>query len=61
MWNWISRRKHFRRDEDLRLRMEKAIEEKHKVSVDALEKLRQYAIDRREHLVSIDFSERRKA
>lgn len=47
MFKWLDRRKHIRRDQDIRDRMEKAIEEKRRASQEALEKLNQFTIERR--------------
>lgn len=47
MFKWLNRRKHIRRDEDIRSRMEQAIETKRQAAMDALEKLNQFTVERR--------------
>ena len=47
MFKWLDRRKHIRRDQDMRDRMEKAIEDKRRTAMEALDKMNQFQIDRR--------------
>lgn len=60
MWQWLDRRKHSRREEDLQLRMKDAIEAKHQAALAAMAQLKQFSIDRRVHALPV-ILERRKA
>ena len=59
MWNPFNRREKSRRNEDIKDRLEKAIDDKHKASLEALEKLRQFSFERRFHVLPVDLERRR--
>ena len=58
MWPF-NRRKEFRRVDDLKIAMTKAIEEKHKTAKECLEKMRQFVPERRTHSIPVNLERRR--
>lgn len=47
MFNWIDRRKKLRREDDVKIKLQEAIRLKHQASLDAIKKLRQFAVEKR--------------
>lgn len=62
MWKWLDRRKHSRRDEDLRARFDEAIQKKKDAAAAAIERMDQYRVgDRRFGIEEYHGPERRQS
>lgn len=60
MFSWFNRRKKIRRDSDVRAELERVIDAKHKASIEALAKLRQFTLERRDGEPPLSIDRRRE-
>lgn len=60
MFKWLDRRKHIRREEDIKDQMRKVIADKHKAAKEAIEKMNQFVPERRTQIIPV-LLERRQA